>query len=311
VDTTLGGVAGQAVRPTLVPGSSGMDGLFAQGGLHIDFPGLSATKFTATARAGTKGVWRGEASLEHTFDVTRGARGTLALVASRHADMGERVVGVDPVSGATLARLVVNREPAIIAQTEPIPLNRRGYTMRMGASAGRYTELPVNQTHERVMSWGALATPSWKIGYGMAARAEFGLQAAIYDTHNRHAVGIMHVAAESDPANPDRYLQVAYLRRTERGHSPFAFDRTQIRQEIFTEAEFPLTRRGDWRLDVRNRHDLDANRSRALNATLIYRLDCISYGVSYNNVNKSLGVGFIINGFDTFRHGVDPITFAP
>jgi len=154
--------------------------------------------------------------------------------------------------------------------------------------------------------WAALRTPAYKAG-PLQIRGEFGAQQAFYDA-DKHTVAISQLTLESLP-QARNYFSVTYVARTESGTTPFLFDRVLIPQELYSQCEIPLGR-GPWSVGLSNRLDLEQKETRDIGISAIYRQDCLSYGLTYSAVGKTIGLGIIVNAFGTFRKSPGHVTFT-
>jgi len=287
-------------KPPLLVGVTRLDGIYLA--TLYDYPLSSNAGLSLAARIGTKGVIRGDLSLYRKV-----GQGTLSLRVTEREDAQNRVE--DSADEEILESLTVSRLPALQIVFNPIPLTGelQGFTVRMGASAGRFREEPTEVTENRAQLWATLRTPSYPLGPALL-RAEVGAQQAFYQ-QSEHQVGIAQLTLESPP-EADRYFSITYAYRGENGSTPLLFDRVVIPRELSSELELPIGNSTTWRIGLSNRMDLEQRRSRELGVMAIYRLDCLSYALSYDTVGQTFGVGFLLNAFGNFHKRVGSIRFT-
>ncbi|HEY3377111.1 MAG TPA: hypothetical protein VGL77_06395 [Armatimonadota bacterium] len=272
----------------------------------------SKDDLTINGRLGTEKYVRAGMEISRPFTLPNSfAHGTLSLVATLHEAVQNRLVSTDTLADDRLRHLTINRLPALQLKVDKIPLSgnpAQRFVLSVGSGVGRYHEDPTDVTKMRAQLWGIVSTPHYALGSHWLLHGEVGLRGAFYgnETH-RATVGLISVET---PLDAKIYGNVSFLRRREAGSSPFLFDRVLIPDELYTEVEFPLSRRGPWHLDLANRQDLTVGKSRNLLVTAIYAGDCLSYGLTYDTAHNGIGLEMIINGFGSFRHGASGIAFT-
>jgi hypothetical protein len=294
-------------RPPLLVGASSLDGVYI--GTSYKYPLSRDAGVLLTGRVGTKGIVRGDLSLNQQFSLPGGAaRGIVSLRISECEDAENRVLQVGTEEEA-LESLTVSRIPALQVAVEPVPLrgDLRGFSVRAGAGIGKYRENPTEVTENRSQIWATLRTPIYRIGPTRVS-AEVGAQQAFYN-RSQHHVGISQLTVESPP-EAEHYFNLTYVYRRENGQTPFLFDRVVIPHELSSSIELPIGGSDYWKLGLSNRYDLERGRVRDLGIMAIYSLDCLSYALSYNTVGRTFGVGFVVNAFGSFRKRSGPITFT-
>ncbi|MHB0937605.1 MAG: hypothetical protein ACYC6A_14555 [Armatimonadota bacterium] len=294
-------------RPPLLVGLSKLDGVYLA--TLYDYPLSENTGVLLSGRFGTKQVLRGDLSLYKNVTLSPTVTGAVSLRVTGREDAPNRVTGQEGEEDETFQSLTVSRLPAVQALLDPVPLkgDLQGFSVRAGASAGRYHETPTDVTANRAQLWATLRTPAYRLGPA-EIRAEFGAQHAFYP-EDKHQVGIAQFVIES-PQDADKYFSLRYIYRKENGQTPFRFDRVVVPQELYSEVEFPIPGSNTWRLGLSNRLDLEQKTSRGLGIMAIYRLDCISYALSYNTVGQTFGVGFVLNAFGNFHTRAGAVRFT-
>lgn len=294
-------------RPPLLVGSSSIDGVYLA--TLYDYPLSDDAGVLLSGRFGTKKVLRGDLSLYKKIALSPSVTGAVSLRLTEREDDINRITDGDGEDDASLELLTVSRLPSVQVTLDPIPLNGalQGFTVRGGASAGRFREAPTGVTANRAQLWATLRTPAYRLG-SLQARAEFGAQQALYPEDD-YRIGIAQLALES-PADADTYFSLRYIYRQEDGQTPFRFDRVLMPQELYTEVELPIPGSKTWRLGLSNRLDLERQTSRGLGVMAIYKLDCMSYALSYNTVGQTFGIGFVLNAFGDFRTRAGAIKFT-
>jgi len=294
-------------RPPLLVGVSSLDGVYL--GTSFRYPLSPDAGVLLTGRIGTKGIVRGDLSLNKQFNLPGGAgHGDISLRVTEREDAANRVLELGTEEQA-LESLTVSRIPALQVSVDPIPLrgDLRGFSLRAGAGIGKYREDPTEVTENRSQIWATLRTPAYRIG-DISLSAEFGAQQAYYNS-SQYRVGISQLMVESPP-EARRYFNLSYVYRNDNGRTPFLFDRVVIPQELSASVELPVGGSEYWKLGLSNRYDLQQGRVRDLGIMAIYSLDCLSYALSYNTVGQSFGVGFVLNDFGNFRKRVGTIAFT-
>lgn len=293
-------------RPPLLVGVSGFDGVYLA--TLYDYPLAADSGVLVSGRFGTKRILRGDLSLYKKVAYSPAITGTVSLRMTAREFAPNRVTGNEG-EDEPLESLTISRLPAIQAILDPIPLkgDLRGFAVRAGASAGRYRETPTDITANRAQFWATLRTPAYRLGPARVS-AEFGAQHASYPD-DVHQVGIAQLAIESAP-DADKYYSLRYIYRKENGQTPFNFDRVLVPQELYSEVEFPIPGTKTWRLGLNNRLDLERETSRGLGIMAIYKMDCMSYSISYNTVGQTFGVGFVLNAFGDFHTHAGAVQFT-
>jgi hypothetical protein len=304
----IGGKSAEIASPALTGGVSSIDGTYVA--VNYEYSLADDRDFLLTGRTGTAGLVRGRAS--YTQPLKLGGDlddGTISLHTSWKEDVQNRLIASDLFVDQRLEKLTISRLPALQAFFPTLPLRGSldGFALRLGAGFGRYREDPTNVKKQRSQLWSVLVSPKVKAG-PLRAYGEFGLRTAFYPGEG-HTTNVLQLTLETPPELP-AYLNLSYLRRRERGTSPFLFDRVLMPDELYSEVEFPVKKGSQWWLNLANRYDLDSGRSRDFAATAIYKLDCISYGLTYNRAGRSFGVGMVLNAFGSFHKGVGGIGFT-
>ena len=294
-------------RPPLLVGSSSLDGVYLA--TLYDYPLSSDTGVLLSGRFGTKKILRGDLSLYKRVTLSPSVTGTVSLRLTEREDALNRITDGDGEDDESIEQLTVSRLPAVQVTLDPMPLkgDLQGFTVRAGASAGRFREVPTDVTANRAQFWATLRTPAYQLG-SVQARAEFGAQQALYPQDD-YRIGIAQLALESPP-EADKYFSLRYIYRKEDGQTPFRFDRVLVPQELFAEVELPIPGSKTWRLGLSNRLDLERQTSRGLGVMAIYKLDCMSYALSYNTVGQTFGLGFVLNAFGDFHTHAGSIKFT-
>ncbi len=78
------------------------------------------------------------------------------------------------------------------------------------------------------------------------------------------------------------------------GESPFAWDDVDVKTELNSHLQFTLT--DSWRVRVNGRYDLDGGILRAWEAQLRRREHCLTWTVSYSDIDNDFLIGAEING---------------
>ena len=303
----LGGEETAGGPPALIFGATGIDGMYL--GTEYRYPLSLSADAAFAVRMGTQKLLRGTIGVAQRFAIPHLAGGVIAVKYSLREDAPNRIRMFNPNDSVRLQELTISRVPAVQVAFDPLSLSAplRGFTVRMGASAGRYREEPTGVTDNREQCWAILRTPAYRLGSARLT-GEVGLQNA-FSNGDSHRLAITQLTLQSPP-DANLYYQLAYVQRGERGVTPFLFDRIAIPREIYTETELPIAGHGHWRLGVSNRFDLERQRSRALELTAIYREDCLSYGLTYNTVDKGISMGVVVNAFGSFRKRAGAISFT-
>jgi len=302
---SLAGNAHASRRPPLLVGVSSLDGIYL--GTSYQYPLSPDAKVLLTGRIGTKGILRGDLSLNKQFNLPDGAgHGAVTLRVTEREDAANRVLELGSEE-QSLESLTISRIPALQVAVESIPLrgDLRGFSVQAGAGIGKYREDPTEVTENRSQVWAILSTPAYRIG-SVRVSAEAGVQQAYYNS-SHHRVGISQLIVESPP-EARRYFNLTYIYRTEDGQTPFLFDRVVIPHELAASVELPIS--GNWKLGLNNRYDLRKGSARDLGVTAIYSQDCLSYALSYNTVGQTFGIGVVLNAFGNFRTHPGSIKFT-
>lgn len=301
----IGGPEVTPVRPPLLVGMNGQDGTYIS--TVYTYPLSLTSDVLLNARLGTKGIVRGDLALTKEFSLPTLGPGVVSLHYTRFEDAQNRVLSLSESHGNTLERLTLNREPAIEAALQPIALSGalHGFGVSLAASAGRYKENPTGVASDRAQLSTVLHTPAYRVG-PLLVHGEFGAQLAYY-SRDRHLIGVSQLTLETPPTSK-YYFNISYVDRSENGTTPFLFDRVVIPHELYSEVEVPV--HGSWCLGISNRYDIEQGNTRDLGITAIYKLDCLSYGLSYNAVGHSFNIGLVLNGFGSFRKGAGKVRFT-
>ncbi|HOS42911.1 MAG TPA: hypothetical protein PK794_04395, partial [Armatimonadota bacterium] len=305
----VGGGGAEIAQPALTGGVSGIDGTYLA--VNYAAPVGDDRDLRITGRAGTEGLFRGHASYTQPFAVRDTLTdGTVALHVSVKEDVENRLVAGDRLVDERLERLTISRLPALQVAFPALPLRGEleGYALRVGGGLGRYREEPTDVTANRAQAWAVLTSPAVQVGGNLRLRGELGLRGAV-SGGQQHGTSVLQLTLDTPPEKAG-YVNLSYLRRRESGTSPFLFDRVAMPDELYTEYEFPLGKDSPWWLNVANRLDLETLKSRDYSVTAIYKLDCISYGLTYNYAAKSVGVGLVLNAFGSFHKGVGGVGFS-
>lgn len=285
--------------PALTAGESSIDGAYVAS--TFQYPLSNHADVALSGRFGTKGLFRGEVAVNQQFSLGQNcACGKFSLLATLREDAPNQGISFAPNDDHKLRNLTISRTPALQVTFDAIHLPGRlaDYQLRLGASAGHYREDPTGVTAQRAQIWGALRTPTLRLG-PVQFSAEYGRQRAFYSGSN-HWLSLTQLAMESAP-EARRFFSFALLHRQETGSTPFLFDRVLIRNELASEMQVPLARQSPWRLGVGNRFDLDSFNSRDMTLSAFYAEDCLTYGLTYNAASQSFMVGMTLNAFGSTR----------
>jgi hypothetical protein len=305
----VGGHSAEISKPALTGGVSRLDGTYLA--MNYDYPVDDESNFSITGRTGTQGIFRGSAAYEQPLRMGKHLDdGTIALHVTWKEDVENRLIASDKLVDDRLKALTISRLPALQVAFPTLPLlgSAEGFTLRLGGGFGRYREHPTNVTANRAQAWTVIGSPTVPVSGNLRLHGELGLRGAFYSDQH-HSTSVLQLTLESPPEK-ERYVNVTYLRRREDGTTPFLFDRVLMPDELYTEVEFPLTKDSSWWLNLSNRLDLETITSRDFTITAIYKLDCISYGLTYNRAAESIGVGLVLNTFGSFHKGVGSIGFT-
>lgn len=155
--------------------------------------------------------------------------------------------------------------------------------------AGRYREQPTDVEASRAGISAGVALPGLRLISRLSMRAGLAASGRAYDTGQSHAIVAPECEAFWD-AGRELGLGVAYKRQYERGRTPFAFDRSDIANEM------RLYLRGDtahWAYGLAVSYDMDRTRAYETSVTIKHKLDCMEFGLSYRS--RSQGFGIIFN----------------
>ncbi len=298
----------EIAMPSITGGSSQIDGLYVA--TNLDYTLSPTTALAVTGRLGTNGVVRGGLTVAREVRLpTPLTRGTLSLVATTREDVKNRLLDSDERIDARLENLTIDRMPALQLDVPEVTLPKliAGCHLKTGVSVGRYRETPTRIDATRGQAWGILRSPNIPVG---SARlwSEVGVRSAIYEGSMHHTY-VTQVSFES-PRDRKVYYQLSYLHRGSEGSTPFIFDRVLMPDEFFSQIEVPLTKSGRLALNLGTRYDLQRHEVRDRTLTAIVREDCISYGLIYNQAERSYSLGVILNDFGSFRRGVSDIGFT-
>ncbi|HEX2948979.1 MAG TPA: hypothetical protein VHV83_05340, partial [Armatimonadota bacterium] len=295
--------------PTINFGNSGIDGMYI--GTRYTVPIDRNLDFAVGARFGTNELLRGNISVNRPVSLNeKFGHGTLSLLATWHEDVQNRLVSTDKLADSRLNNLTISRLPALQLSVDPVKLlggKDKQFTLRVGSGLGRYHEDPTSVTKTRFQAWGIIDSPRYRLG-PVNVSGEIGMREAFYgdSTHQAFVTQLSLETLETSRI----YANVSFLRRREEGTTPFLFDRVIIPDELYTEVITPIGKKSPWSVGFANREDLSEGKSRSLSLSAIYSLDCISYGVTYDVMDKGFTFGAILNGFGSFRKGTGRIAFT-
>jgi len=277
----------------LLVGLSDFDGVYL--GTRYAYPLTRDTDLVLLGRIGTSRQVRGELALMRPIAIPHFNGGVLSLRLTTKDDGQNRTLVRDPNEDLRLKQLTVSRVPVLELNMHPIKLGGKwnGSQVKMGFGAGRYLEDPTGVTHNRARVWATLDSPSARLG-DLRLSGGLGLEGATYGKgQNRTVVGGL-LTLESRP-NAKEYFSISLLHRNEHGTTPFLFDRTLATNELRTTVEVPISRGDRWRLGWGHHFDLDTQQTLDYSFTLVYKQDCLSYGLTYDAVDHSFGLGLALN----------------
>jgi hypothetical protein len=158
-----------------------------------------------------------------------------------------------------------------------------------GVGLGRYKETPTDAECNRAEVRAGLALRRVRLVPNLSLRAGLAGAGSLYGTGTHYGV----VAPECEAvweSGRELALGVAVMRQYDSGKTPFVFDRADVRKEM------RLFVRGDaarWGYSASVSYDLDRSRAYDTSFALLYRLDCLEFGLAYGA--RSQGLGVVLN----------------
>jgi hypothetical protein len=312
VSTDLAGSSiDNLARPAMIVGQSENDGFYIE--THLSESLAPNTSITLLARDGQKGLLRDGLIVDHDFTVSPAVQGQLSLALTHHDTPAGRLENSHDIAASGTGDIQVSRLPALTATVNTVHLrgSLTGTTLRASAGYGRYREDATKVSENRYHAWMTVRSPAQPLGDHLLARGEAGVRGVHYGNGTSNTVGAVQVTLETPISAPNAYGNITFRHFSETGTSPFSFDRPAASNEVFTEAELPITPKGDWHVEGWSWYDLDTKRTSSSGATLIYMTDCLSYGVSYAQPLNSFSLGIRLNAFGSFRRGGSSLLFNP
>ncbi len=156
-------------------------------------------------------------------------------------------------------------------------------------AGGYYKEVTTGVTDSRASLRAGAVAPSIHLLPSVSLRAGFDWEGAAYGKGGTYSISSPQAELVWQ-SRGGTALSAGYRYRAEGGRTPFAFDRLAVKNEVRLRYEGDYVR---WGLDLMVAYDADRWRAYDTAVSVLHRLDCLEFGLSYRT--RSQGFGVVLN----------------
>lgn len=156
-------------------------------------------------------------------------------------------------------------------------------------TGGYYQENTTDTKSARTQLRLGAASPNVLLARNLSFRLGMDARGALYGSGETYTV----VAPQAElvwRVRPEMALSVAGIHRTYSGRTPFVFDRLDTRNEVRLRYDGDYPR---WGLGLQVAYDADRWRAYDTSFSVVHKLDCMEFGLSYRT--RSQGLGVVLN----------------